>query len=84
MRRKKEVCLSLVVRQIVLARRSIDAPKAEDFTICTVELGASCEGYVLIHNLWLLLDPFMHLLMGDQGGLHDRVSLAQGHASSGA
>jgi NADPH-dependent curcumin reductase CurA len=69
--------MSLTARQIVLVRRPVGALKVQDFTIRTVELGAPCEGEVLVRNLWLSLDPYMRLFMGDQGGLHGSIPLGE-------
>jgi NADPH-dependent curcumin reductase CurA len=64
-------------RQIVLARRPAGAPRAEDFALRAVTLGPPAPGEVLVRNLWLSLDPYMRLGMGDQGGLHGTAALGE-------
>lgn len=63
--------------QVVLARRPQGSPTAQDFTIRNVSLSAPAEGEVLVRNLWLSIDPYMRLFMGDQGGVHGSVPLGE-------
>ena len=68
--------MSVSARQIVLERRPLGSPKADDFRIELMELGDPDEGQVLVKNLWLSLDPFMRLYMSEQPGLHGSVPLS--------
>jgi NADPH-dependent curcumin reductase CurA len=64
-------------RQIVLVRRPGGAPRVDDFALRVVTLGPPAAGEVLVRNLWLSLDPYMRLGMGDQGGLHGTAGLGE-------
>ena len=67
--------MSISARQVVLDRRPVGSPSANDFRVATVELGDLLEGQVMVRNLWLSLDPYMRLYMSEQPGLHGSAQL---------
>ncbi len=69
--------MSVIARQIVLARRPEGAARPDDFALAEVPLGAPGAGEVLVRNLWLSLDPYMRLYMADSGSIHGSVALGE-------
>ena len=67
--------MSVSAKQVVLDKRPVGPPKADDFRIDTVELGDLLDGQVMVRNSWLSLDPYMRLYMSEQSGLHGSVPL---------
>lgn len=67
--------MTVIARQIVLARRPEGAPRAADFMLREVPLGVPAPGEVLVRNLWLSLDPYMRLYMAETGSIHGSVPL---------
>ena len=46
-------------REVVLARRPVGMPTAEDFAVREVELGEPGSGEVLVRNICMSVDPYM-------------------------
>ena len=53
-------------REVVLVRRPVGLPKAEDFALREVELSGPNDGEVLVENLSLSVDPYMRGRMIDR------------------
>jgi len=53
-------------REIHLKSRPDGMPKAADFQLATVELGAPAEGEVQVRNLYMSVDPYMRGRMTDR------------------
>ena len=53
-------------REVVLARRPVGMPAAEDFAIREVELGEPEPGEVLVRNVCMSVDPYMRGRMIDR------------------
>lgn len=66
-----------IARQIVLARRPQGSPTAGDFAMREAPLGKPAAGEVLVRNLWLSLDPYMRLYMGEAGSIHGSVPVGE-------
>ncbi|QIQ87051.1 NADP-dependent oxidoreductase [Erythrobacter sp.] len=67
--------MSRTTRQIVLAARPQGVPQTADFRIEDAPLAEPGEGEVLVRNLWLSVDPYMRIAMGEEGSLHGTVPL---------
>jgi len=52
-------------RQIVLRRRPVGEPRADDFELVTTPIADPGEGEMLLKTLWLSLDPYMRGRMND-------------------
>lgn len=74
--------MAVETRRIVIAKRPVDGVSADDFRIEAVQLGSPGEGEVLVRNLWMSVDPYMRLYLGEQEGLH--ASLPLGETLTGA
>ena len=53
-------------RQVVLQRRPVGMPQAEDFTVHEAELPAPGEGEVYVENICMSVDPYMRGRMVDR------------------
>ena len=53
-------------REVVLARRPVGMPSAEDFAVREVELGEPGPGEVLVRNICMSVDPYMRGRMIDR------------------
>ena len=53
-------------REVVLARRPVGMPTAEDFAVREVELGEPGSGEVLVRNICMSVDPYMRGRMIDR------------------
>lgn len=62
-------------RQIVLKRRPVGAPAAEDFAIVEGAVPEPGDGEVLARALWLSLDPYMRGRMSDRKSYAPSVAL---------
>lgn len=62
-------------RRIVLARRPVGAPVADDLRFETVEIPKPAEGELLLETLWLSLDPYMRGRMGDEPSYAPPIAL---------
>jgi NADPH-dependent curcumin reductase CurA len=52
-------------REIRLKSRPVGMPKAENFELASVELGAPGPGEVQVRNTWMTVDPYMRGRMND-------------------
>jgi len=52
-------------REIRLKSRPVGQPKAENFELASVELGAPGPGEVQVRNTWMTVDPYMRGRMND-------------------
>jgi len=59
----------------VLAARPEGTPGPSDFRIETTPLPEPGEGEVQVRNLWLSVDPYMRISMGESGSLHGTVQI---------
>lgn len=57
--------MSLVSREVRLKSRPVGLPKAENFELASVELGAPGPGEIQVRNLWMTVDPYMRGRMND-------------------
>ena len=64
-------------RKIVLAKRPASVISADDFQMVSETLGRPGDGEVLVHNLWMSVDPYMRLYLGEQNGLHASLPIGE-------
>ena len=64
-----------VNRQIVLAARPDGNPKETDFTLSEAELPEPDAEQILVRTIWLSLDPYMRLRIGDNEQYYPAVPL---------
>jgi NADPH-dependent curcumin reductase CurA len=72
-------------RQVLLRRRPVGRPTADDFEIVTVPLPSMAEDSVLRRTIYLSLDPYMRGRMSDEPSYATPVGLGQpmvGHTVS--
>ena len=55
-------------REVRLKSRPVGLPKAGDFEVASVDLGAPGQGEILVRNSWMSVDPYM------RGRMYDRPS----------
>ncbi len=58
--------MTTISREIHLASRPQGMPKAENFTLASVELADPGAGELLVRNLWMSVDPYMRGRMIDR------------------
>jgi NADPH-dependent curcumin reductase CurA len=61
--------------QVVLACRPEGEPKESDFRLVENEVPEPADGQLLVHNLWLSLDPYMRMRMNPARSYADPVEL---------
>jgi len=74
-----------VNKRVLLRRRPIGRPSADDFEIASVPISAPPEGAVLRRTIYLSLDPYMRGRMSDEPSYATPVALGQpmvGHTVS--
>src|SRR5262245_16342424 len=64
-------------RQVLLKRRPVGRPVADDFEIVDTPLPSAKDGEVLRRTLYLSLDPYMRGRMNDEKSYATPVSLGQ-------
>ncbi|MGI9360122.1 MAG: NADP-dependent oxidoreductase [Parasphingorhabdus sp.] len=64
-------------RKIVLAKRPASVISADDFQMVSETLGRPGDGEVLVRNLWMSVDPYMRLYLGEQNGLHASLPIGE-------
>ena len=67
--------MSATSRQLTLASRPHGAPTDENFELKTVDLPALKDGEVLLHTIYLSLDPYMRGRMSDAKSYADPVNV---------
>lgn len=60
--------MSTHARQVELARTPKGAIEADDFRLVEFELPAPRPDQLVVRNLWMTVDPYMRLGLGDQAG----------------
>ena len=69
--------MSTISEQIIMVRRPVGEPVADDFELREVELPELQDGQVLVKNLWLSLDPYMRFAMNDTESYMDPLKVGE-------